>query len=388
LIGKSKTLYPPIQHSKGNLRIRANICILNIFFLASILCPSSYGELLDESPRTISTSAGFRFQSRALEGENQSETVRQWTLPLFLAGRIGENLQFRIYQTAFDAKLEDGSNLRALENTKIQGSYVLLENTLVTYLGLSVPVNSIEPIPENAHLSNILYREVLDFSINRVTAGLDLDMGFAFVQPVGRLSLGFGMGYLIRGSYDRLSQEGTLTDYNPGNPLSISAGLNSFSKMFSWGGRIIYIHYGDDEIDAENSFENSDAISFRISAKARPGPFTVGLFLGDTVKIESDNLNEGVVISNFFRNRVSGGLALAYPLLAEIIILNGQVEGKAFLDDDGISAKMLLFGGGFRILLTDNLKVDFSARLINGDMDAGRKDVSGFDLGAAVGYGF
>ncbi|MFC1712277.1 hypothetical protein ACFL6S_01345 [Candidatus Poribacteria bacterium] len=354
----------------------------------SILCFSSGGELLDESPRTISAFAGVRFQSRELEGESQSETVQQWTLPLFLAGRIGENLQFRIYQTAFDAKLEDGPNLRGLENTKIQGSYVLLRNTLVTYLGLSVPVDSIEPIPETVHLSNILYREVLDFSVNRVTAGLDLDMGFAFAQPVGRLSLGFGMGYLMRGSYDRLSQEGTLIDYNPGDPLSISVGLNSFSRMSSWGGRIIYIHYGDDEIDTEDSFENSDAISLRISAKARPGPITIRLFLGDTLKIEDDSLGEGVVISNFFRNRLSGGLALAYPLLAETIILNGQVGGKAFLDDDGINAKMLSFGGGFRILLTDNLKFDFSARLINGDMDDGRKDVSGYDLGAAVGYGF
>jgi len=370
------------------LRIRASICTLNMFLLISILCFPSNGELLDESPRTVSAVAGFRFQSRELAGENQSETIQQWTLPLFLAGRIGESLRFRIYQTAFDAKLEDGPSLRGLENTKIQCSYALLENTLIAYLGLSVPVDSIKPIPETVHLSNILYREILDFSVNRVTAGLDLDMGFAFVQPIGSLSLGFGMGYLIRGSYDRLSQEGTLIDYNPGDPLSISAALNSFSRTFSWGFRTVYIHYGDDEIGAEDRFENSDAISFRISAKAKPGPLTLRLFLGDTVKFEDDSLDEGATISNFFRNRVSGGLSLAYPLLADTIVLNGQLGGKAFLDDDGINAKMLYFGGGFRILLTDNLKLDFSAKLIGGDMDTGEKTISGFDLGAAVGYGF
>ena len=49
---------------------------------------------------------------------------------------------------------------------------------------------------------------------------------------------------------------------------------------------------------------------------------------------------------------------------------------------------MASFGGGVRILLTDDLKIDFSTSFINGDMDAGETTLSGFDLGLMVGYDF
>jgi len=366
------------------LAIRYSICILCISLFMSILCLARGQDFPVGSSETISTFAGFQFYSRTLKGKEE-EKVQQWVLPVSLAGRIGENLKFRVYQTMSHAQIEDGPSLSGLGNTKIRGSYVLLENALVTYLGLSIPVASVEPTTETVPLSNLLYTDVLNFGVNRLTEGFDLDLGFAFAQPFGKLSFGLGMGYLIRGSYDRLSQGGT---YNPGNPISLSAGINSFSRLVNLGFKVIYVHYGDDKIEAGDSFENSDSLSFRISIKPRFKPIAIRLLLADTMKFGDDDLDEETTINNFFKNRLSGGLFLAYPLLGDTITLKAQAVVKMLLDDSGTNAKSASFGGGFRILLTDNLKLDFSTNIINGDMEAGETNISGFDLSAMVGYGF
>jgi hypothetical protein len=61
---------------------------------------------------------------------------------------------------------------------------------------------------------------------------------------------------------------------------------------------------------------------------------------------------------------------------------------KSFFDDDGVNAKVASFDGGFQLILRNNLTIDVLASLINGDMDAGEKEISGFSLGLIGHYGF
>ena len=246
-------------------------------------CLAREVDLLSETPEPFSAFTGFSFHSRVLEGQ-EKETVQQWVLPILMAARVAEDLQIRAYQTLSGAQLENGPDLNGLENTRIRCSYNLLEDALVTYVGLSVPVNSAELEKEEVYLSDLLYREVLDFGVNRITEGLDLDFGFAFTQPLGNMSLGLGMGYLLRSSYERLAQEGK---YNPGNRLSLLTGLSSSIKAIDADivGRFLYIYYGDDKIEAKDDFKNSDAISFLVFSKLCLKSFILRLSLEETARL-------------------------------------------------------------------------------------------------------
>jgi len=343
---------------------------------------------LSDPPETISTFIGGRLYSRTLKADGEEEKISQWVSPFFVSGQITEDLKVRIYQTVSTAKLKDGASISGLESTRIRGAYSLFDNALITYLGLSLPVVRSEPELDTVHLSSLLYNQELQFGVSRLTAGFDLDMGFAYAHPFGRLSLGFGAGYVLKGGYDRLSNTGDTVDYSPGNALSLTTGLHYISDLASLRGRILYIRYGDDTIDEDNVFKSGGEISFITSAMFRLKPIILTLFLADTIKGENDDLQEQLPVSNLFTNRLNSGISLAYPLLNDTLILKTQASLKRFSDDNDVNAQVATFSGGFRLVITDELTMDVSSGLITGDTDAGKTDISGSNIGLIVNYSF
>ena len=368
------------------MRIRIISCTLWICLIIPALCFAQVAGLSDP-PETISTFIGGRLYSRTLKINGTEEKISQWVSPFFVSGQVTEDLKVRIYQTVSTAKLEGGASISGLESTRIRGSYSLFDNAVITYLGVSLPIVRSDPEPDTVHLSSLLYSQELQFGVSRLTEGFDLDMGFAFAHPFGKLSLGFGAGYVLKGGYDRLSNTGGIVDYSPGNALSLTTGLHYISDLASLRGRILYIHYGDDTVE-DDVFKSGDEISFIISAVFRLKPIILTLFLADTIKGENDDLQEQLPVSNLFTNRLNGGISLAYPLLNDTLILKTQASLKRFSDDDDVNAQVATFSGGFRLVITDDLTLDVSGGLITGDTDAGETDISGFNAGLIVNYGF
>ena len=369
------------------MRIRVISCILWICLIIPALCFAQVAGLSDP-PETISTFIGGRLYSRTLKNDGAEQKVSQWVFPLLVSGQITEDLSVRVYQTVSTATLEDGPSIGGLESTRIRGSYSLFDNAIITYLGLSLPVVKSDPEPDTVQLSSLLYSQELQFGVSRLTEGLDMDMGFAYAHPFGRLSLGFGAGYVLKGGYDRLSNEGGLVDYNPGNALSLTTGLHYISDLASVRGRILYIHYGDDTINEDDTFRSGGELSFITSAMFRLKPIILTLFLADTIKGENDDLQKQLPVSNLFTNRLNSGISLAYPLLNDTLILKTQASLKRFSDDDDVNAQVATFSGGFGLVITDELTMDVSGSLITGDTDAGKTDISGFNIGLIVNYNF
>ena len=343
---------------------------------------------ISDPPETILSFTGSQLYSRTLKSDAAEEKVSQWVFPLLASGQITENLGVKIYQTVSTASLKDGPSISGLESTRIRGSYSLFGNSLITYLGFSLPLVSSEPKAEKIHLSSILYRQELQFGVSRLTEGFDLDMGFAYAHPFGRLSLGFGAGYTFKGSYDRLSNAGDTVNYNPGDALSLTTGFHFLTDPASIRGRILYLHYGDDTIDENDAFKSGDEVSFIGSTTLRIKPVIIVIFLADTIKGENDDLQTQLPVSNLFSNRLNGGISLAYPLLNDTLILKTQASLKRFSDSGDVNAKATSFDGGFRLVITDELTLDVSAGIITGDTDTGATDISGFNLGLTANYGF
>ncbi len=375
--------------TEGNkLKIRFIIYTVWMLLLISAPCLAPFA-YFGESPETFSAFTGARLYSRTLSGEEREETVQQVVMPLFVRASITEDWSVRIYQTVSNSQLEDGTSLTGLESMRIRTSLSLFEDSVITYLGCSLPIVRADPEIETAYLSNILYDDALQFGVSRLAEGFDIDAGFAFAHSFGDLSLGLGAGYLMRGTYDTLLYGEDLAEYNPGDAINASAGLHFRRDPMSLRARGVYVHYTDDMIEGDNAFRSGDEISFLISAAFQFDPVNILLFATDTIKGESDALQEELTISNVFSNRLNGGILIAYELLDEILILKTQASVKGFWDDDNnLEAKVVHFGGGFELIPTDSLTVNILASSIYGDMDAGETDISGFNLGLIINYGF
>lgn len=363
-------------------RIISSIILVILFIPGLCFAQTDFGEPWE----TLSTFGGAQFYSRTLKGETE-ETAQQFVFPLTASGQVTENLSIGIYQTISSAQLEEAS-LSGLQNTKISGALSLFGNTFVTYMGLGLPIASSDPEAETAHLSNLLYSEVLQFGVSRTTEGLNFDTGFVFARPFGNLSLGFGAGYLFRGSYDRLSPAEELVDYNPGDMVSGSVGLGLRAGLASLRARLLYVYYGDDRIDEDDALKSGSEFSFLASTRFRLRPLILTVFLTDTIKGEGESLQEWITVNNLFSNRLNGGASLAYPFLNEALILKVQARIKGFFDDGDTSANVISFDGGFQLIPGDKLKLDVLASLITGDMDFGETQISGFSLGLMANYGF
>ena len=357
-------------------------CILWLILLTSVACLAQ-AVTSEEDQQTVSVFTGARLYSRTLDGETE-ETVEQWVFPLFASAMVTENLNIRIYQTVSTSKLEDDPGLNGLESTRIRGALSLLDNKLIAYLGAGLPISEVTPEEEMQYLSELLYMEVLQFGISRLTEGFDLDGGLAFVQPFGKLSLGIGAGYMLRGSFDKLAQGDNLISYDPGNVISATAGLHYYTGPALLYGGVKYFHYGDDSIGEDESFENGDELSFSAVTMFRPGPITITLHGTGTIKGDSDASQAEADISNFFTDRVDAGGILAYSLFSDTITLKTKASVKWLIDDGETDAKAFTFGGGFELVITDNVTLDVLAGFMTGDMDTGETDISGFNLSSII----
>lgn len=361
-------------------------CILWLILLTSAACLAQV-VTSEEDRETVSVFTGARFYSRTLGGETE-ETVEQWVFPLFVSAMVTKNLNIRIYQTVSTSKLEDDPGLNGLESTRIRVALSLLDNRLLAYLGAGLPISEVTPEEETQYLSELLYIEALQFGVSRLTEGFDVDGGLAFVQPFGRLALSMGAGYMLRGSFDKLAQGENLISYDPGDAISATTGLHYYTGPMLLYGGVKYFHYGDDGIGEDEFFENGNELSFSAAAMFRSGPITVTLYGADTIKSDSKASQAAAEISNFFTDRVDAGGILAYSLFSDNLILKTKASVKWLIDDGETHAKAFTFGGGFELVITDNVTLDVLAGYMTGDMDFGETDISGFNLSSIVRIGF
>lgn len=361
-------------------------CILWLILLTSAAC---FAQVVtsEEDQETVSIFTGARLYSRTLDGEEE-ETVKQWVFPLFVSAMITKNLNIRIYQTVSTSKLEDDPSLSGLESTRIRGSLKLLDNRLMAYLGAGLPISEATPEEETQYLSELLYLEVLQFGVSRLTEGFDLDGGLAFVQPFGRLAVGIGAGYMLRGSFDKLEQGENLISYDPGDALSATVGLHYYTGSMLLYSGVKYSNYSEDSIGEDEFFENGNELSFSAAAMFQPGPITITLYGADTIKSDSKASQAEAEISNFFTDRVDAGGILAYSLFNDNLTLKTKASVKWLIDDGETHAKAFTFGGGFELVITDSVTLDVLSGYMTGNMDFDETDISGFNLSSIIRIGF
>jgi hypothetical protein len=341
---------------------------------------------------SISGFTGAGFYSRTLSND-ETVKINQLVVPLLLTGIVKDNLNIRVYQTFSYARLESTElkkkpTLNGLENTKVRASFSLFEDIFRLYLGLSLPISKTEPDIKTTLLDNLLYNDLLQFGVIRITEGFDLDTGFAFAKSFGNLSLGLGAGYNLRGSYDRLSQYEKLVNYDPGDTLNATAGLQFLAGLATLRGKLLYIHFLTDKIDGNEVFKSGDEFSFIASASFKLNPLILDISLADTLKAESDEIQKGIIINNLYKNKLNGDISIALPLFYNMLIPNIQANMKGILDNGGMNDKVASFGGGLLLFLSENLALNILGNYMIGDTDSGETNISGFNLALNINYGF
>ncbi|MBD3183735.1 hypothetical protein GF312_15705, partial [Candidatus Poribacteria bacterium] len=247
------------MYSRSFIKMKLIIFYLFIFLNLYSLCYAQLEEFNDPQRLFTASLGGYLF-SRKLQGQDEEENINQLVLPVYAEGFLIKNLNIMIHQSISYSKLND-AELSGLENTLFRFSYNFFDDALIPYLTFRIPIVKVKPEIETARLDSLMYNEVLHLDVKRLTQGFDVDAGFGFTHSIGDLAFGFGAGYIIRGSYDRLSQDGNTASYNPGNSFSGTAGFRLPMGILSFGGGAIYLYSGDDTIDDAEVFKNGSEVS-------------------------------------------------------------------------------------------------------------------------------
>ena len=362
--------------------------IRSILWLLLFIQITSYAqvEFLGDPSEILSASTGVQFYSRTLKGDQNEESIQQWVIPLFSTSRwLRDDLHINVSQTLSTAQLEDQPSLSGLESTKVRATYRLSENAL-TYFGFSLPITGADSDVETARTNNLLYAEALQFGVSRITEGTDLDVGFAYARPMGNLSVGLGAGYILKGSYDRIQGTNPIS-FDPGDALSLSITGLFRTELINLRGKILFNLYGDDTL-GENRFESGNDLTFLAAGTFRFEPLHLTLFLADTIKGESVSEQAGISVNNPFDNRLNAGIGLIYSLMNERLLLKTRASLKRFFDEGETNMQVDNLSGGFQYFLTDSLALDVSIGLLDGKMDTGQTDISGYNLNFLAHYGF
>lgn len=342
----------------------------------------------------ISVFAGTQFHSRTLKYEDGEDKVQQWIFPLFLTGPRLKDWDIQLYQPIFATKLKDEVSVGGLANTRIRASRRFFDDAALLCVGLSLPLDKVEPDIDTSHLSNLLNTEVLQFPVSKLTEGFDLDLGVAWAKSFETFSISAGGGYLWKGSYDRVYQvmgdEGMVGEYDPGNELSLAAGFHWRRGITSLQGKILYLRYGNDTLKGEYRFTSGPELSGYLLAAFRFRPATLMLFAEDTIKDEDSFPQEiDIPTRNSFATRFKAGIGLLYPLLDEAIILKAETSLKSLSDAEGeITDKVFNFNLGGQVSLQRGLVLEARVDLLNGYLDTGEADISGFGVGLMLHYEF
>jgi hypothetical protein len=192
-----------------------------------------------------------------------------------------------------------------------------LTHTLDTKLNLSWFVQGLQPVDllfgldfnlptgktdlSLADLSLILDPEIA--TITTFGEGVNINPTISFARDWGPWTAGGGVGYNVRGKYD-FSREAGLTDYDPGNILSLNALLqHECSKGYV--GRIFgkFSRFGKDRIKGADYFREGDYRMVGVGISRAGAVWEADVNLRGTFRGKADLLSSGSLVEEPERGR-------------------------------------------------------------------------------------
>jgi hypothetical protein len=213
-------------------------------------------------------------------------------------------------------------------DTKLNFSYVVqgkLPVDLLIGMDLNLPTGK-------TNLSSSELGLIQDPEIATITTfgeGVNLNPTLSFAKEWGPWSAGAGVGYNVRRTYD-VSTEAGLTDYDPGDILSLNAQVQ---REFSRGyvGRIFgkFSRFGKDRLRGADIFREGDYRMAGVGISRAGAAWEADVNLRGSFRGKTENLSGGALVTEPERSRGDEWSAEASVrhALRKDVSLSGSVRG-------------------------------------------------------------
>jgi len=305
--------------------------------------------------------------------------AQQVAIPFTVLVPIGDNLRFDVSTAPAFSNIVTGgtAELGGMSDTRLSALYMTSNQKLLFTFGVNTPTGKSALDPEEFSVANVLAIHALDFQVPTLGQGLDFSVGVSSAHRLGGFVIGAGAGFLSRGAFDPFADLDYR--YDPGDEEYLSLGLDRnitrHSKLML---DAVYTIYTPDMADGEKVYKAGNRFTLQTTAYF-PGEFWSFLITARNRIQEKNEQGTGALIperknSNGDELDLNTVLMLA---LSRKTMISAAAEGKIYSDNDygNSGAKVIGFGGGFKLSISSHLTFDLGGRYYLGRLNTASGNV-------------
>ena len=342
----------------------------------------------------------------AVGGEQQSwkldsgEKVVQQSAPVTISLPLSNRILITMTNSAGISKL-DTMKLQGIGDTRVGFSYVVPGDKVWINGGVNVPTGITKLTASQLRVATILSQTAFGYRMPVYGQGINGNFGFAYAYtPRRRLVVGFGASYLYKGEYQPSSIGGSTDKYDPGDEISLNAGLDytTFSKSERFSADATVTNYLPDKVNGQNFIQSGLRVMTMMIYSLKWGPTShmihVRMRLRTQSQIFSADSTQKFKSSQHYEFQYSASW-FAMPWCT----LSGIAEGKVYTGDQipiglGIfetgKAQIVSVGADAGIALFSSFTISLNAKYGTGSVviDNIKNSVTGLEFGGGARFQF
>lgn len=333
---------------------------------------------------------GVHFQSWSSEND---EEISEVMIPMVFVLPLGKRLSFNVASgQAFASLNTAGSDLIGLADTRVQATYLIMNEALMLHGGLNLPTGKSRLGADQALVASALSVNALDFRLPLLGQGFTYSLGAVYAHEMkGGTVLGSGFSVLIKDGFEPF-EERSLT-YKPGNEMTLTLGAD---RDLALGGRevkltgdVTYTLYEADEADGTEIFKSGDKLLVQLRSIFKVGPFNVVAY----ARNRSKGKNERGIAALQPEDQNSNGNQLeiggaGYYNLKNKKVIKGLLDLKSYSRNERESggAFVMGLGGGIQFQWFRRMTFDGQFKLLRGTLSSrnATTNITGYEFGLAV----
>jgi len=301
--------------------------------------------LAAQSPFDIGARVAPQFHSYTIDAPSNLK-ISEFSVPFFVVVPITSSFGFDVGTSWAQSRVEQTgtaqkttSTISGLTDTQVRANYVLGNDFIVITAGLNLPTGkSTVPVSEQV-AAGLIGNDFLAFPISSMGTGLGGTGGIALARPVGDWNLGLGLSMRRSAQYDPFDATGaTALHYQPGNEYRARVGLDRGVGTGRFTVGVTYSTFGDDNL-AGSIYNTGNRYLSQVSYNDTYGAGQLSISGWDLYRT-SGNLADKTPLGS---ENIANG-ALAYGFINGSVIIEPNIEGRAWMQDNASTSAMGTLG--------------------------------------------
>jgi len=334
---------------------------------------------------------GIGFQHWSFE--NVDDGFTQLAIPITFIYPHSNQLSFDLVTSpAFNSF--GNSGLGGMSDTRIRGSYIMMEEKLLLTFGLSLPTGKSNLNSDELGVSSVTAIQALRFNVPNLGQGLDVNLGLVGAHDMGEFTIGGGIGYLMKGSYKPFASSDI--GYNPGDEFNITLGAD-YGDENKLTGDVTITFYGGDKSDGSEVFKSGSRILLQLKYNRKLNlagfkPIETTFYLRERTKGKNEFATAGGLkeeSENSNGNQLELGGIGYYPY-SDIMGFKGLMDLKFHSNNGYETGGAFVFGigGGVNYRFSDQLIFKTLFKFSKGKLKVGTAEmgITGIEMFAGINY--